>query len=91
MSWTGDRFEEDVSAHTPVFNCEFDGINVTFEYYIEKDGERGEKLDGVPEAVGSYIVVAIIADADNFDLQGETEHVFEITPSQEDENGGEEI
>ena len=69
----------------------FDGINVTFEYYIAKDGERGEKLYGVPEAVGSYIVVAIIADADNFDLQGETEHVFEIIPSQEDENGGEEI
>ena len=91
VSWTGDRFEEDGSAHTPVFNCEFDGINVTFEYYIAKDGERGEKLDGVPETVGSYIVVAIIADADNFDLQGETEHVFEITPSQEDENGGEEI
>ena len=87
VTWTGGtEFTEDGEPHAPVAECADAVAAVTTEYYERNgDGSRGRKLAGAPDEAGAYIAVAVIADADNFEISGELELAFNIT---ETETGG---
>lgn len=87
VTWTGGtEFTEDGEPHAPVAECADAVAVVTTEYYERNgDGSRGRKLAGAPDEAGAYIAVAVIADADNFEISGELECAFDIA---EAETGG---
>ena len=87
VTWTGGtEFTEDGEPHAPVAECADAVAVVTTEYYERNgDGSRGRKLAGAPDEAGAYIAVAVIADADNFEISGELELAFDIA---EAETGG---
>ena len=87
VTWTGGtEFTEDGEPHAPVAECADAVAAVTTEYYERNgDGSRGRKLAGAPDEAGAYIAVAVIADADNFEISGELELAFDIA---EAETGG---
>lgn len=87
VTWTGGtEFTEDGEPHAPVAECADAVAAVTTEYYERNgDGSRGRKLAGAPDEAGAYIAVAVIADADNFEISGELECAFDIA---EAETGG---
>ena len=87
VTWTGGtEFTEDGEPHAPVAECANAVAAVTTEYYERNgDGSRGRKLAGAPDEAGAYIAVAVIADADNFEISGELECAFDIA---EAETGG---
>ena len=87
VTWTGGtEFTEDGEPHAPVAECADTVAVVTTEYYERNgDGSRGRKLAGAPDEAGAYIAVAVIADADNFEISGELECAFDIA---EAETGG---
>ena len=87
VTWTGGtEFTEDGEPHAPVAECADAAAAVTTEYYERNgDGSRGRKLAGAPDEAGAYIAVAVIADADNFEISGELECAFDIA---ETETGG---
>lgn len=87
VTWSGGtEFTEDGEPHAPVAECADAVAAVTTEYYERNgDGSRGRKLAGAPDEAGAYIAVAVIADADNFEISGELELAFNIA---EAETGG---
>lgn len=87
VTWTGGtEFTEDGEHHAPVAECADAVAVVTTEHYERNgDGSRGRKLAGAPDEAGAYIAVAVIADADNFEISGELECAFDIA---EAETGG---
>ena len=87
VTWTGGtEFTEDGEPHAPEAECADAVAAVTTEYYERNgDGSRGRKLAGEPDEAGAYIAVAVIADADNFEISGELECAFDIA---EAETGG---
>lgn len=87
VTWTGGtEFTEDGEPHAPEAECADAVAVVTTEYYERNgDGSRGRKLAGAPDEAGAYIAVAVIADADNFEISGELELAFDIA---EAETGG---
>lgn len=87
VTWTGGtEFTEDGEPHAPEAECADAVAVVTTEYYERNgDGSRGRKLAGAPDEAGAYIAVAVIADADNFEISGELECAFDIA---EAETGG---
>lgn len=87
VTWTGGtEFTEDGEPHAPEAECADAVAVVTTEYYERNgDGGRGRKLAGAPDEAGAYIAVAVIADADNFEISGELECAFDIA---EAETGG---
>ena len=85
VTWTGGtEFTEDGEPHAPVAECANAVAAVTTEYY-ERNGDGSRKLAGAPDEAGAYIAVAVIADADNFEISGELELAFDIA---EAETGG---